>query len=66
MTRTGLWDWISLIFLVIGCGIMLWAALSAIQREWLLAGILMVCAIVVWRLSSLFAKYAIAASGRQK
>jgi hypothetical protein len=66
MTRTGLFDWISLICLIAGGGIMLWAALNAIEKAWLPAMVWMACAIALWHLSSLFAKYAIAASGRQK
>jgi uncharacterized membrane protein len=64
--RTTLYDRISLICLIIGGVLLIAGIFFALQASWLKVAIFGISGLIVWRMSTLFARYAIAASGRQK
>ena len=64
--RTSFYDYISLACLIIGGLLLVIGVWMALHEEWLKTAIFAVFGILVWHISTLFARYAIAASGRQK
>ena len=66
MDRTTFYDRISLICLMIGGAFLITGSVSALYENWALTVVFGILGLLVWRMSTLFARYAIAASGRQK
>lgn len=66
MTQTTFYDRISLVCLILGGIIMAFAMGCCFHSAWLPMIAFFIVALVAWHFASLFAKFAIAASGRQK
>ena len=66
MHRTTFYDHISLGCLMISGGLLVVALYSVLSREYLQAAAFAGAAIPAWHFSSMFARFAIASSGRQK
>ena len=65
-TRIGLYDCIAMIGLILGFAAAIAAALAALEMAWLRTLVFAILAALLFHLSSLFAKLAIASSGRQR
>ena len=65
MKRAKVFEITSLIVLALGCGLVLGAVWFALEAAWIRMIIFGIFGILMWYVSSVFARYAIAASGRQ-
>lgn len=61
-----MYNWISLICLLVGGILGIVAVWNALQMMWLNTAIFGTVSVFLWVFSTLFAQYAIASSGRQK
>ena len=66
MDKVGFYDRISLTCLVIGGLLLVTGGYFAICESWLYVAVLGISGLLLWYLSTIFARYAIAASGRQR
>ena len=66
VTRIGLYDCIAVICLVLGFAAAMIAALAALEMAWLRMAVFAILAALLLHISALFAKLAIASSGRQR
>ena len=65
MTRSRFYDIISLVFLVLGGIFLIWGGYEILQEVYRLGVVLFISGLVSWRMSAVYARLAMAASGRK-